>query len=451
MCDDNALNRRFALIALVFYVAVIGVVAAHHEPWRDEADSWLLTRDAGLHEIATRARYGGFPILWYLLVAPLAKSGLPYASQNVLNAAFAVAAAALLLFFAPFRRTTKLLLLFSYYFAYEYAVIARPYALSIALLFAVAALHPRRHERPIAYALLIALAMNVNAQAFIIATVLGVLFMIERRELKTAAVLAAAVIAVYFQVRTPPDGQRIVGLHAINSIPDAIGGAFLPGVPFGAIAGAIVLVAIGFALRRDTKALFVLVGSVAGLLIVFVFVWFGGYRHAGFLLVAVIVAMWISNQQLRVAQTFLSVLLALSCLISMRYWVDEIALPFSGAREMALYIRANGIDRDPIAAHNLTQCEALLPYLDHTRFWYAGLHDWGTYLTWDRNFERALDVPYPIAVLLAKTYFRGQRWHLLLNVEMPDPARNGFRLVYRNREQVFEKRDERYWLYAPIP
>lgn len=447
------MNHRFALGGLLLYVAVVAVVASHHEPWRDEADSWLLTRDGSSGEIAKRAHYGGFPILWYALVTPLAKGGLPYASQTVLNALFAIAAAALILFFAPFSRTTKLLILFSYFLGFEYSAIARPYALSIALLFAAAAFHPRRNERPVAYALLLALAMNVNAQAFVLAAVLAAVFVLERREWKTFAIVLAGVAAMVFQVRPLPGGQRIATLHAFNVTPAAISMAFLPTLPqlVGVVAGIVVIGAVAWALRRNAAALLVLLGSTGGLLLMFVLLWLGGPRHAGFLLIGVLLAIWVAGGlENRVAHVLLNLVLAVSCVVAMRTWRQEITMRFSGSREMALFLREHGIDREPIAAHNLTQCEAVLPYLDGTKFWYAGLREWGTYLPWDHTMEQALDTPYPVAVEWARGYFRERPWHLLLNVEMPDPARNGFRLVYATHEPVFGVRDERYWLYEPL-
>jgi hypothetical protein len=114
---------------------------------------------------------------------------------------------------------------------------------------------------------------------------------------------------------------------------------------------------------------------------------------------------------------------------------------------MAAYVRQTSA---PIAAHNLTQCEALLPYLPGRSFWYAGLEEDGTFLKWNAAFERALNVPYPVAEARAKAHFAGKSWLLLFNVEMPDPAAHGFRLLYTNRERIFEKTDERYWLYAPL-
>ena len=145
----------------------------------------------------------------------------------------------------------------------------------------------------------------------------------------------------------------------------------------------------------------------------------------------------------------LNLALLVSTGVAFRYAILDIQRPFSGAAKMAQYIREYGLDTVPIAAHNLTQAEALLPWLPGTKFWYAGLGEYGTYMKWDSAFERALNVTYPEAERLSMDHFRGRPWLLLFNVEMPDPPAHGFRLVYVTPEP-FEKTDERYWLYAPV-
>ena len=50
---------------------------------------------------------------------------------------------------------------------------------------------------------------------------------------------------------------------------------------------------------------------------------------------------------------------------------------------------------------------------------------------------------------LIEYYKTVRKWLLLFNVEIPDPASHGFRLLHVTPEP-FEKTDERYWLYAPL-
>jgi hypothetical protein len=138
LIDREPLPRALAAAALLAFIAVTLFVAWHHEAWRDEADPWLRARDGDFRTLVLRGRYTGYPILWHMLLVPLAKSGLPYFSQSVLHLGIAAAVVALLLWQLPLAWPTRLLAAFSYFFAYEYAVIARASALAIALAFAAA-------------------------------------------------------------------------------------------------------------------------------------------------------------------------------------------------------------------------------------------------------------------------------------------------------------------------
>lgn len=89
-----------ALLASAFlgWVACVVVGLVAHEPWFDEAQAWLLARDASLGELLFhRLRYEGHPPLWYLLLAVPAKLGLPYKTINLVSAAIAGVGVVLLL------------------------------------------------------------------------------------------------------------------------------------------------------------------------------------------------------------------------------------------------------------------------------------------------------------------------------------------------------------------
>lgn len=456
LAADTRPSRIFAAALIGVYIVLTLTVALHHEPWRDEADSWLYARDASFGTIIARTRYVGFPAVWFLLLAIPAKLGMPYVSMTILHVAIAAASIAILALYAPLSYLTKLLVALSYFFSYEYSVVARSYSTSILLAFVAAALFDKRREHPIAFAVVVALLFNVNAQGFAIAAALAVLYGIDRR---ATPIMALAAIAAFLQVRTPADHARMTSLHA--PMPEnfqwGVGNAFLPTMPpiGGFIAGMLVLLTITLAIRKSREGLLVLWMPVAAISILYVYIWIGGLRHAGFYLIAVLLAVWLGARRLepryaRVAALLLNATLLVSCFTAARFWVLDVRSNFSGSREMAQFIRINGLERYEIAAHNLTQCEAVLPYLPRKQFWYAGLGRYGTYMTWDAAFERALDVPYPVAEARARQQFAGRQWLLLFNVEMPDPAAHGFRLLYANRGPIFEKTDERYWLYAPL-
>ena len=462
LIDREPLPRAVAAAALLAFVAVTFFVALHHEQWRDEADAWLRVRDGDAHTLLVRGCYTGYPVFWYVLLLPLARLGLPYFSQTVLHLVIAAAAVAILLWRLPLAWPTRLLAAFSYFFAYEYAVIARASAPAILLAFVAAAMHGKRDARPIAYAVVLALLFNVSAQGFVIAAAFAALFVLEQwprgRRLAAAAIMAAAAVASWLQVRTPPDPARVGRFHPFDTAAflSTIGDAFFPTLPLIlGFAGGVVLVGLlALALHRSRGALLLFWLPFAVLTILYAYIWYGGIRHAGFVLVLALLAIAVADgvdvRYERAAALLLNVALAISVVIAARYWVLDTKHAYSGAEEMATFIRDQNLQRVDIAAHNAPQCEAVLPYLPGTKFWYAGIEQTGSFMEWDAAYERGLDTSYAAAELRARRHFAGWPWLLLLNVEMPEPAAHGFRLLYTNRRPIFEKTDERFWLYAPL-
>ena len=450
-----------ALGLLAAYVVGTLFLGLHHEPWRDEADTWLVVRDLPFPSVFTWTRNSGTPGLWFVALKPLISLGFPYQSQTILHLAFAWAAAAVLLFRAPFTWTIKVLALASYYFSFEYAIIARSYVLTILLSFVIASLYPHRHSRPIRYAVAIALLFNTNVHGGVIAAVMLVLFVFDRGKALSPAAVAIMIggaIVAWVQIRTAPDAPfpDIVRFVRPISAWHALANAFSPGVATSLSGtGALVLiVSVAASLRRRIDAMILLLLTVVLLNVIYVFIWFGGYRHAGLILVAVLLSIWIAGNIPQdaissAAAVLLNIGLALSVTFAFGMARAEIAMDFSGSREMGEFIRLSGLARFPIAAHNLQQAEAVLPYIPGKQFWYAGVGRYGSYMKWNAEEEAGIRMPYPVAVRRAADHFspHGKPWLMLLNRPMPDGAVPGMRLVYATRGTVFRMTDERYWLY----
>ncbi|EPI58882.1 ABC transporter ATP-binding protein [Gardnerella pickettii] len=122
------------LLAFVLYIAIIAIVMCFHEPWFDEAQSWLIARDSPIASIfSVRTHYEGHPPFWNLLLAIAAKNGVPY--EFGIKGIQLVCASLLgvwLIFKSPFKRTSSLvtfLIPFTYFVCFQYGVTSRPYAL----------------------------------------------------------------------------------------------------------------------------------------------------------------------------------------------------------------------------------------------------------------------------------------------------------------------------------
>lgn len=133
------IRRRWRPITFIAYVVVIVCVMAFHEPWFDEAQSWLIARDASFRDILLlRPHYEGHPPLWWLMLAIPAKLGVPYEiGLKGVQLVCAAVMAWLLVFRSPFPPLVAVLLPFTYFPCFQYGVTSRPYALMCAAIFLV--------------------------------------------------------------------------------------------------------------------------------------------------------------------------------------------------------------------------------------------------------------------------------------------------------------------------
>jgi hypothetical protein len=161
-------------LAFCLYALAIILVGARHEPWFDEAQAWLIARDATPLEIITRyGRYEGTPPLWHLILWAPAHLGYPYRFLWLISGSFALAGAGLVLFRAPFPFLMRCGIVAGYFFAYQYPIVARSYVLDLALFPLLAMLFEKRLEQPLAYCAVLALLANANTHSFLISGILG--------------------------------------------------------------------------------------------------------------------------------------------------------------------------------------------------------------------------------------------------------------------------------------
>ena len=132
--DSHNARTLALLLAFVLYIAIIAIVMCFHEPWFDEAQSWLIARDSPLASIfSVRPHYEGHPPFWNLLLAIAAKSGVPYEfGIKGIQLVCASLLGAWLIFKSPFKHASSLatfLIPFTYFACFQYGVTSRPYAL----------------------------------------------------------------------------------------------------------------------------------------------------------------------------------------------------------------------------------------------------------------------------------------------------------------------------------
>jgi hypothetical protein len=461
------------LSPLLGFMLLTALLALHHEPWRDEADTWLYARDADALTIASRLRYMGSPGLWYAILFPFAKLGLPYGTQTVIHLALAWASATLFYVCAPLPLLVRGLLLFSYFPSFEYAVVARSYALGVLLLFTAAALYPFRMSRPLAFAAAIALLFHANAHSLGLAAALAATYAVElivrrqhsfRRWVGVCLMAGSGALAAW-TLLPPPDPANVpYAFPQAQAVPVAVGNAFLPLAPthVGAWLGIGVLALSMLALAERPDALAFLVTGCLWLGYVFVTHHVGDVRHHGLYLVVAVAALWIGAHHplmpgspgppllVRAAHWALGVSLAASCATAAGVWRQEVTQPYSGAKELASFIRRNDLAGRTIAAHPAPHAEAVLPYLPGVRLWYLGIEDFGTYMLWDQAYRAGAELPLDRALERADRVPSGPDGALLLlSSPLSEQQARRYRLLHASAHVPFGHPDERFYLYAP--
>jgi hypothetical protein len=178
---QQTVPRAAVGLTLALYLALLAYMIPRHEPWADEAQAWELAKYLSLKSLfGTYIHYEGSPGLWHALLWMLARMHVTYAGMHWITGAIAFTGMALLVIAAPFPLFLRMLLPFTYFFAFQYSVIARSYALFPPILFALACLWPNRERCRLAVVLLIGLLANVSVHGLAVALGLTVVLAIEQ-------------------------------------------------------------------------------------------------------------------------------------------------------------------------------------------------------------------------------------------------------------------------------
>ena len=211
-------------LALALYAGLLAYIIPRHEPWADEAQAWELAQSLSLKSLfGTYIHYEGSPGLWHALLWMLSRMHVTYTGMHWFAGAIAFAGMVLLTVAAPFPLVLRLLLPFTYFFAFQYSVVARSYVLFPTILFALACCWPSRRVRPLPAVLLIGLLGNVSAHGFVVALGLAMILAMEwyrtpkearahRRAWLASAVLLTALLgfAAWCIIPAPDAGWLVI-------------------------------------------------------------------------------------------------------------------------------------------------------------------------------------------------------------------------------------------------
>jgi len=417
LTKDRESGWTFTLLVCVPYLAFLIWMHVHHEMWRDEIHAWTLARGAhGFAELVTGDRmYAGHPPLWYWYLYIWTWFTESAWGIQAATAAAATAAAVLLVRFAPFPRYLKVMTLFSYYFGYEYAVIARNYVLGWLLVCAFCAFYHPYRVRHFALAIALALLSLTSIYGLIMCIfLLGFLildqfrmtnerpgarpteytFVTSPRLLTAVAIVTTAMVFCVLTIE-PPDPNPFspgfnFGALTPSALPDMmyrLDAGFLPWRKFTKLefwasfytfwdepsvwpkyVGGALLMLTTLALYPAWRLMLIYVAGIATMLAFQQTRFYGSTRHWGNFFILFIGACWILRMQFPKRSHWLSTAMLTGILIiQSRSFVAGTVLDtrevFSGARDAAAFIRKAGLQDLPFVAGPDYHVAAVAGYL----------------------------------------------------------------------------------------
>ncbi len=423
----NRSRRRYYRVMdgslLGIWAALVVYTVSKHEPWADEAQAWLIARDfSGSQLVFHELRYEGHPPVWFgVLSAAIHVFHLPYSSLGYIGAFCALLGIALLFFLAPFPGLIRYLIGFSFFFVYQYAVLARPYVLVPFLGFLAAHFYRKGQEKVIAFACTLAVLMQVSSYGAVIALSLALSYAInllprrhnlssseQKHVLISAFVVTISGLLLVILLYPPADSflmaqanAKTFGQHLWIAV-EGLNGAFADSV---FVTVAILILAAIWAKQRAHLALLTL--SIGGTAYEYGFL--RGYsQHQGLITVAFVVFLWTawpsareiagfsskSNWLHRSLVTVVTILFAWQCTWSFQTIRRDWGGPYSGASDAAKYLKAINADHFDCIGIGFWAV-GVQPYFDHNIFSnYGGPEDPASH-HWSIEFYRHSDVLSP--------------------------------------------------------
>ncbi len=352
-------SKKFNWILIIVYLLITLTALFFHEIWRDEAQAWCIVRDLGFFDIYQMSRIEGHPMLWYLILMPFAKSGLPIISMQFTSWILVLTSVIFFVFKSPFNYVQKILVTFSAGMIYFLPVIARNYALIPIFIFLLAYYYPKRTEKPYLYSVLIILLSQTHILMLGFSLFLAFIFILEiRKKLFPAILFIINFSFIFYSFYNMPKLNISVNSYNLlytnyfdifkyfsNYFYTTL---FLRTPVMNCIIFYGTLAVILYSLFKADKKIFTIFSaSLIYIFYIYLKVWFGGmyYQKSFLLLLIFIFCFWcIKNtykKDFKLLNISLIILFSISSLIGIDSLIKEIKYDFSGSKKTAEFIKNN--------------------------------------------------------------------------------------------------------------
>jgi hypothetical protein len=210
--------RLLLWTTFIVFLIIGGYAVAHHESWGDEVHSWNIVKgSANYLDVIHNSRYEGHPPTWYTIMWVVSKCTHNFFWVQIVHFLIAATTVFLILFRSPLPVFSRMLIPFGYFFLFEFAVIARNYAIGVLLACCICLVIRSAFRYRIAcYYVLLLLLSNGHLFALILAGSIHLYFLLlqyeEKKELKKLAlhsILGLLLLLPSFYFIFPPSQSNM--------------------------------------------------------------------------------------------------------------------------------------------------------------------------------------------------------------------------------------------------
>ncbi len=162
-------NNCIEIIFFIIFCISVIILSLFHEPWFDEFQAWGISKDSIYNILFVIPHFEGHPPLWYLILKCFSHFNVNCElGIKIPNLLFMFAAVWLLIFKSPFPIIVRLTLPFTYFLFYQYSIISRPYSIFCFAIFLAAVFYKERNEHPFKFVFALALLCLSSAYGMVI-------------------------------------------------------------------------------------------------------------------------------------------------------------------------------------------------------------------------------------------------------------------------------------------
>lgn len=418
------------MIIIVFLIFSL-LIGAHHEPWTDEAQSWIIARDATVFEIIWKlARYEGTIPLWQLTLKFFIRLGLSYEYFYIIPIIISLFGLIVFLKKVEVPTYVKILLPFTYYIFYQYTIVARSYCYLLLAFSLLLITYKSRHQKPLKYIFALIFLSLISMHGTIAFFVLGILFFIEKlkqKELKSCIkeIVIFSIVCIIEVIILFPSSDLYMTVSAAFSIPEIIisiwgvvtGSGNIFQRNYNTIAFLILLflfIKVCLVKNKD-------VSIVTGIVFLFMFIIRFACHHGGIIFYLMIFGVLAYYDELKEKSKYFEKIFAIGlilyCIMSIQSGINDFSKQYSGAKEMANYIKENKYHEKNIYGFGFLDI-SLQPYFEENLYknmdeaiyrWSSNNEDFYVYCNF-QEYERTdfSEVPEYIVINWDESYYKSK-------------------------------------------